>query len=364
MIRNMKTITALLLLPLIASAEFLIESTSPWPKAHPASAVADGNPDTYFQSFRKPYANDFIVIRLGAPQKLTRVAVVTGKPEVGGVLEAGALELSKDGKVFDLSIPLVNGAAQWTGKGVEIAAVRVRATADATNTIAIREIELEDEVLTKVSVAVPGKSSLGNLAVKCNFSQVPPKLAVRLRAELDRVAAWFFEYYPKIVTRIDAPTDTVARSIEVRFRDDMKPGVPGYAQGSTMTVSIPFLLNDPGEVRGMYIHELTHVAQAYPGGNKPGWLVEGIAEAVRYQLSPPDDTWRTEVDALDPAKLDYKKSYRDTAPFLLHIEKQKPGSLAKFSRAMKDIKYTDALWPELTGKTPDEWLTEIRATKK
>jgi hypothetical protein len=114
----------------------------------------------------------------------------------------------------------------------------------------------------------------------------------------------------------------------------------------------------------MYIHELTHVAQAYPNGNKPGWLVEGIAEAVRYQLSPADDTWRTEVDALNPAKLDYKKAYRDTAPYLLHIEKQKPGTLAKLSRAMKDGKYSDALWPQLTGKTPDEWLADIRATKK
>ena len=69
--------------------------------------------------------------------------VVDGEPEHPGNrrhVDAGALELSGDGKTFDLSVPLKDGEAKWTGKDIQIAAVRVRATADTTNAIAIREI--------------------------------------------------------------------------------------------------------------------------------------------------------------------------------------------------------------------------------
>lgn len=356
----------LLLLSLTATAELRIESTIAGSKAHGIGAVADGSEETWFQGYRPPYHNDFVCIVLGRPQALTSARVVTGKPDGSNRLASGVLELSPDGTRFTESVPLENGEAAWSGRIGPVKAVRVRATADAKEMMAIREIALQDEVLPKVTVTVPGKAPFGRLSVKCNFTRVPARLAVRLRDELDAVADWFFTYYPRIVEMIDAPLDGVARDLEVRFSDDMKPGVPGYAQGSVMTVSIPFLLGNPAEVRGMYIHELTHVAQAYPGGGtKPGWMVEGIAEAVRYALSPPDDAWRLAVDAIDPAKVDYRHTYRDTAPFLLWIQAQNhPGLIAKLSRAMKDKTYGDRTWTDLTGRNPDEWLAAFHAAHK
>jgi hypothetical protein len=262
-------------------------------------------------------------------------------------------------------VPLRNGEAKWSDKVGPVAAVRVRLTADATNMIAIREITLEDEVLTKVTVVIPGQSSLGKLSVKCDFSKVPANLAVRMRDQLDDVSNVYFTCYPDIVKLIDAPEKGLAHDLEVRFKNDMKAGVPGYASGSSMTFNINFLLHVPQEVRGMFIHELTHVAQGYSGkGNRPGWLVEGLAEAVRYQLSPPDDAWRIAVDNMNPANIDYHNAYRDTARFLWWVDAQKnPGLIGKLNLAMKENRYGEKTWTDLTGKNPDEWLKAFRDAK-
>jgi hypothetical protein len=305
--------------------------------------------------------NDHFTVFLGQPQKLTAVRALTGRPTGSGKLSAGVLEISADGKDFKTVATFENGETAWSGEATPVLAARIRPTADSTNLLAIREIELEDGALSHVAVAIPGQSPFGRLTVKCNFAEVPKKYAVRMRDEFDSVAGWFFTYYPKIVEMLDAPTNDLAHELTVRFRDDMKPGVPGYVSGREMTISIPHMIRDPADIRGLFIHEITHFAQAYSHGERPGWLVEGIAEAVRYRLSPPDDAWRRAVDGIEPAKLDYHKPYRDPARFLLWIEAQnQPGFIAKLSRTIKDGKYGDKTWTELTGKDPDAWLRAFR----
>jgi hypothetical protein len=130
-----------------------------------------------------------------------------------------------------------------------------------------------------------------------------------------------------------------------------------------MTLSIPHILRSPDDVRGLFIHELTHIAQSYSGpGERPGWLVEGLAEVVRYQLSPPDDPWRQAVDRIDPASLDYHHTYRDTALFLTWVAGQtNPRLIPDLNRTLKQGSYRDGTWTELTGKEPDAWLQEYRA---
>ena len=358
-----RTAIAISLIAFTARAELRVESTMPGLKAHDVSAVADGDEATWFQSFRPPYSNDYISVTLGKPQKLTSVRVVTGKPDGGNIFAAGVLELSTDGKTFSSAVPLENGAAKWSGKIGPVAAIRVRATADGIAPIAIREIAMEDDVLPNVVVGVPGKAPFGKLTAKCDFTKVPPNYCVLMRDELDGVADWFFTYYPKIVALLDAPTDGLLRDLEIRFRNDMKPGVPGYVSGTVMTLSIPHIIRNRDDVRGLFIHELTHVVQSYSGkGERPGWLVEGLAEAVRYELSPPDDAWRAAVDGIPAEKIDYHNAYRDPARFLLWIQSQNnPGLLAKLNRALKDGSYKSETWTALTGKDPDAWLRAYRA---
>jgi len=163
-----------------------------------------------------------------------------------------------------------------------------------------------------------------------------------MRDKLDLTSNWFFNYYPRIVKMLDAPTDNLLRDLEIRFSNEMKPGVPGFVSGGAMTLSIPHILKNPADVRGLFIHELTHIAQAYSApGERLGWLVEGIAEVVRYQLRPSDDAWRRQVDRIDPQKLDYHNAYRDKALFFSWIEKHgHPQLIAKLNRAFKEGSYT------------------------
>jgi len=348
-----------------ALAEIRIESSMPSEKDHGVDLAADGNRKTWFQSSRSPRKGDAVTVYLGTPQKLTSICVITGNPEGGNRFESALLEASTDGKTFHPAAPLKNGEALWTGKDKSVAAVRLRALSDGSDAIAIREIALDDEVLRRVSVILQGNSPFGRLTAKSDFSKVPGDYVVLMRDKLDEVASWFFTFYPQIVKMLDAPTDNLLRDLEIRFSNEMKPGVPGFVSGGAMTLSIPHILGNPADVRGLFIHELTHIAQAYNApGERPGWMVEGIAEAVRYRLSPADDPWSRAVARIDPAKLDYHNAYRDNALFFSWIETQgNPQLIAKFNRALKNGNYTVGTWRDLTGRDVDAWLEKYRTAK-
>lgn len=350
---------------LTAGAKLRIETSLPAENHHAVAAVADGDRETWFQSSRPPRVGEYLALHLGAPQKLTSVRVLTGRPNGGGRFEEAVLELSADGQSYFSATPLTKGEATWSGNDQAVSSIRVRALKEGTAAIAIREIVLDDEVLRRVAVTLAGEAPFGRLTAKCNFAEVPGEYAVLMRDQLDETAAWFFNFYPKIVAMLEAPTEGLPRELEIRFRNDMQPGVPGYVAGRTMTLSIPHILRNPDDVRGLFIHELTHIVQGYSGpGQRPGWLVEGIAEAARYALSPPDDPWRGAVDRIDPEKLDYRNAYRDTAWFLLWIRAQdNPRLIAKLNHALKEGSYTEESFAAISGKDPDAWLREFRIAK-
>ena len=119
--------------------------------------------------------------------------------------------------------------------------------------------------------------------------------------------------------------------------------------------------DDPADLRGLFVHELTHVAQAYRNG-RPGWMVEGIADAVRYQLSPADDPWRKRQDGIPPAKLDYTHGYGEAARLLLWIEAQNhPGLLQQLNDAMKAGRDGAEELKTLTGRDIDAWAAAFRS---
>jgi hypothetical protein len=350
---------------LTTQADIRIESSMPAEKNHKTSAAADGDRATWFQSTRPPRKGEFITVHLGSPQKLTSINVLTGTPDGNARFKNALLEVSSDGKTYLTATALKEGEANWKGNGKPVVSIRLRALKDGSSAVAIREIAMDDDILRRVVVTINGTAPFGRLTAKCNFTEGPGDYAVLMRDKLDVAASWFFSYYPKIVEMIDAPTDGLPRELKIQFRNDMKPGIPGYVSGGTMTLSIPHILRSPEDVRGLFIHELTHIAQSYSApGHRPGWLVEGIAEAVRYKLSPTDDPWRQAVDRMDATKLDYHNAYRDTALFLLWIQsKNNPQLIAKLNRKLKNGSFTDKTFTSLTGKSPDTWQTEYHKAK-
>lgn len=148
---------------------------------------------------------------------------------------------------------------------------------------------------------------------------------------------------------------------EIKLVIKKEISAPAWANGSTITISGKWITQHPDDL-GMVIHELTHVVQNYPGSKStPGWLVEGIADYVRW--------WRYEPEAprpkVDPSKSKYTDSYRTTAAWLAWTSrKYNMGLVPALDRAMRKREDPMPLFERLTGKNADDLWSEYVASLK
>ena len=177
-----------------------------------------------------------------------------------------------------------------------------------------------------------------------------PKAAEWAKQAQKLVSEWF-----PIAWRLLA-TDGLTPPAEVRLVFRQKINAPAYASGNTITVNGEWISRHPDDF-GMMVHELVHLIQRYPsGGNKPGWLVEGIADYIRW--------WRYEPEAprtpINPARASYRDSYRTTAWFLAWLTARYDRSIVpRLDRALRERRYEDALFKEITGKDLDTLWAEF-----
>ena len=116
-------------------------------------------------------------------------------------------------------------------------------------------------------------------------------------------------------------------------------------------------LQHPDDV-GAMVHETVHVVQDYRSRKNPSWLVEGVADYVRFFKYEPGKAGR-----LTPGRAKYDGSYRVTAAFLAYVVgTYDREAVKKLNRAMREGKYTAELWKGLTGKTVEELGQEWRRT--
>ena len=81
---------------------------------------------------------------------------------------------------------------------------------------------------------------------------------------------------------------------------------------------------------GAMVHETVHCVQNYRGRGLPGWLVEGIADYVRFWKYEPGKAGR-----LTPERARYDGSYRVTAAFLAYVsDKYDPKLVTKLNAEM------------------------------
>lgn len=174
------------------------------------------------------------------------------------------------------------------------------------------------------------------------------------------------EWYPRITSQL-AGTAYLAPA---RFTVTVKP-MPGVAATSDdrIVASAEWLRSQrKGEAVGSLIHEMVHVIQQY-GSNpeNPGWLVEGIADYIRWFKFEPerhgaDDVWlRSQGKQFSPR---YDAGYRATANFLDWVSKKYDTNLVhELNVAMHERTYRSALWAHLTGHSlqdlGDEWRRYI-----
>ena len=118
--------------------------------------------------------------------------------------------------------------------------------------------------------------------------------------------------------------------------------------------------NRNGEAAGAVVHERVHVVQQYSrrhGSRNPAWMVEGIADYIRWFLYGPAE------QRPRPARSNFDDSYRTSAAFLNYVVSRHGEDLIKkFNAAMRQGKYDDRLWVEITAKTPSELWEEFVKT--
>lgn len=168
------------------------------------------------------------------------------------------------------------------------------------------------------------------------------------------------EWHPRVAKMLPSDGFTPRRDVRLVFKKDIN--VPAYASGGTITVSADWVRKHPDDF-GMIVHELTHVIQDYgrAKGPRPGWLVEGIADYVRFFHYEPNVKIR-----INPQKASYRDSYRTTAKFLAWVEKQHDKELVrKLNAALRRGEYRDELFRQYTTKTLDElWSDFVAAVER
>lgn len=173
----------------------------------------------------------------------------------------------------------------------------------------------------------------------------------------EKAAVLVSEWYPHVCQLLATENFNAPKEIRLVFKPDIS--APAYAAGGEITVNATWIKQHPDDF-GMMIHELTHVIQAYPGGgNKPGWLVEGIADYIRW--------WRYEPESprprVNPETAKYTDSYRTTGAFLAWVAyKYDRGLVRKLDSALRERTYSPAIFEKSTGKNLDALWDEFKAT--
>ena len=161
--------------------------------------------------------------------------------------------------------------------------------------------------------------------------------------------------YPMIVRELGAQAAPVPERVTVVFDKDMD-GVAATG-GTTIHVAARYAQDHPDDT-GMIIHELAHVVQGYPNYD-PVWLVEGIADYVRFFHYEPV----TNRPHPNPAKASCRDSYRTTGAFLDWAVRTHDKKLVKkLDAALKANTYTEEMFRQATGKSLDQLNTDWLAS--
>lgn len=152
------------------------------------------------------------------------------------------------------------------------------------------------------------------------------------------------------------------KTIRLVFKKDLN--VPAHASGGTITINGKWIAQHPDDL-GMVVHELTHVIQSYGGRRVPGWLVEGIADYIRWWRYEPElhaGPGRTKVN---PDKAKHTDSYRTTAMWLAWVSRKYDMRLVPaLDKAMRDGEDPLPLFAKVTGKEPEVLFQEFLAAQK
>lgn len=197
----------------------------------------------------------------------------------------------------------------------------------------------------------PGDGETEPLVILLDVNDAP-----ELKDWAIKAANYAIKWHPEIAKKLPSDGFKPPRTVTIIFK--VMNGVAYTSGGNRISISIAYLKKNQDDL-GMVAHELTHVIQQYHSRSNPGWLVEGIADYIRYYfVEPGTKRGRFSVDR------GYKGGYNPAAAMLNYLELKHPGIVVELNALMRAGKYSEDQFKELAGGTPDEVWEEFKESLK
>jgi hypothetical protein len=184
----------------------------------------------------------------------------------------------------------------------------------------------------------------------------------------DKLAPMVVEWYPKLVAMLPSPGFSAPTHFSITFRADKK-GVADTG-GTRINCAAGFFRAElKGQALGAILHEMVHVVQQYGGARRinphpapnPGWIVEGIPDYIRWYKYEPQ-SHGADISKRGYPKANYDGMYRISANFLNYVvNKYDKDLIVQLNAICREGKYSDDVWPKLTGKSVTDLNTEWKA---
>jgi hypothetical protein len=250
--------------------------------------------------------------------------------------------VSADGEKFERIAEFADGEARAKPDGRKIRAIRVRPSQDWKHPLVVREIAVESD------------PAVATFRYPVEFV-VDVSDAPEMKEWADKAARVCERQYAMINEELKGDEFKPRHVVRMTLRKGYR-GVAAAGDGR-ITGSVRWFKEYPDDI-GAMVHETVHIVQDYRHGGNPGWLVEGIADYIRFFKYEPG-----KLGPINPERSHYNDSYRVSAAFLAYVtEKYDKALVRKLNEAMRKGEYRDEFFRTLTGKTLKELDEEWRAS--
>ncbi|MBC8138424.1 MAG: hypothetical protein H8F28_21300 [Fibrella sp.] len=327
-----------------SSVDALLYSTMPSSNAHRPEMVMDNDPNTYFRSAYGMSDGDDLTILLSQPIPIQSIRITTGNTEGDDLLTDGFVDASPDGVTFTKIASFgSDGVADVKLGDKKISVLRIRVNKDkSVSALLVREITIKSPVKIVHVALGPGRGFV-------DISQAPDLAGWSERAQKQMESFW-----TETAAMLYSENFITPNKINIVYRTG--PGVTDVAAcgGGVMTVNAKWCREHP-EDTGLTVHEMAHAVQSMSAYN-PVWLIEGIADYVRWVKFEPENH-KPRINVQTAA---YHDSYRTTATFLGWCELKYDNTLVtKLNRVIRAGKYDTKLFAKYTGKDVDTLWAEF-----
>jgi hypothetical protein len=195
-----------------------------------------------------------------------------------------------------------------------------------------------------ISMAAPTVARASNASVQIS---IDTSNAPQLAAWADALRPMMQRWWPVITATLSSPGFEAPDRVNVVFQEFSQANVGAATVGDTIHVNLADIQAHPDDF-GRVAHEMVHVVQAYPQPNIT-WLVEGIADYMRYYVLLPNDPRR----AFNAHRFTYQLGYQPAAALLDWVERTHgAGSVRRVNAAMRSGGDGEAELLKITGATP------------